>query len=143
MDWTVDTDGTPSIRTGPARGSKGTYYVFVEASGNLTKQAILNSPCFDLSVQSSAEFSFNYHQFGASDMGTIDLVASNNNGVSWTSVWNSSGNLGNTWLTANIDLYAYIGSSVQLRFNRIIGGTWEADIAIDNIIYHLVRLAER
>uniref|UniRef100_UPI002612CB6F GEVED domain-containing protein n=1 Tax=uncultured Dokdonia sp. TaxID=575653 RepID=UPI002612CB6F len=31
-----------------------------------------------------------------------------------------------------IDLAAYVGGSVQLRFNRITGGTWQSDVAIDN-----------
>ncbi|MFT5846319.1 choice-of-anchor J domain-containing protein, partial [Psychroserpens sp.] len=133
IDWTVDADGTPSVRTGPSSASQGTHYIFVEASQNLTKQAILNSPCFDLSTQSSAQFSFDYHQFGSSNMGTINLEASDDNGISWASIWRSTGNLGDSWLTANIDLVAYVGSNVQLRFNRVTGSTWEADIAIDNI----------
>ncbi|NNK88339.1 MAG: T9SS type A sorting domain-containing protein [Flavobacteriaceae bacterium] len=32
-----------------------------------------------------------------------------------------------------MNLSAYAGSAIQLRFNRITGGTWQADIAIDNI----------
>jgi hypothetical protein len=137
LDWTVDANGTPSNNTGPSSAIQGSSYVYVEASGNNTgfptKQAILNSPCFDLSNQSNATFSFNYHQFGASDMGTIDLEASDDNGASWTSIWNSSGNLGNSWQLANVNLSAYSGGSVQLRFNRVTGGTWRADIAIDNV----------
>ncbi|WP_460220493.1 reprolysin-like metallopeptidase [Psychroserpens sp. MEBiC05023] len=137
IDWTVDANGTPSNGTGPSSASQGTYYIYVEASGNGTgypnKQAILNSPCFNLSALSEATFSFKYHQFGATDMGSIDLEASDDNGASWTSIWNSTGNQGNSWLTANVDLGAYVGGNVQLRFNRITGSTWQADIAIDDI----------
>ncbi|MFD1161272.1 immunoglobulin-like domain-containing protein [Hwangdonia seohaensis] len=137
INWTVDANGTPSGSTGPASAVQGSYYIFVEASGNGTgypnKQAIINSPCYDLSGQSSATFSFSYHMYGASDMGTIALEASNDNGLSWTSIWNQSGNKGNSWQTANVDLAAYVGNSVQLRFNRVTGSTWQADIALDNI----------
>ncbi|MGK0446275.1 MAG: hypothetical protein ACJA2M_000043, partial [Polaribacter sp.] len=133
MDWTIDADGTPSGGTGPSSASENTYYVFVEASGNPTKQALLNSPCFDLSSLSDPNFSFKYHQYGSSDTGIIDLEASDDNGANWTSIWNSEGNLGNTWLTANIDLGAYIGNNVQLRFNRVIGNSYKADIAIDDV----------
>ena len=137
IDWTVDANGTPSSGTGPSSASQGSFYVFVEASGNNTgyptKQAILNSPCFDLSALSDAIFSFKYHQFGAADMGSIALEASDDNGASWTSVWNSTGNLGNTWLTADVNLAAYVGGSVQLRFNRVTGSTWQADVAIDDV----------
>lgn len=137
INWTVDANGTPSNNTGPSSASQGTYYIFVEASGNGTgypnKQAIINSPCYDLSAATQATFSFAYHMYGASDMGTIALEASTDNGASWTSLWNESGNKGNSWQTANVDLAAYVGGSVQLRFNRVTGSTWQADIAIDDV----------
>ena len=137
INWTIDSNGTPSNNTGPSSAIGGSFYIFVEASGNGSgfpnKQAIINSPCYDLSQASSATFSFNYHMFGSNDMGTIALDVSNDNGMSWTSIWTESGNKGNTWLSASIDLSGYTGNSVQLRFNRITGGTWQADIAIDNI----------
>gem|GEM_PF-332424 len=136
LNWTRDANGTPSSGTGPSSAAEGSFYMFVEASGTAgypTKQAILNSPCFDLSAQSSATFSFNYHQYGAANMGTLDVEASDDNGASWTSIWNSSGNLGNSWQSASINLSAYVSGSLQLRFNRVTGNTWQADIAIDNI----------
>ncbi|MFD2822446.1 immunoglobulin-like domain-containing protein [Lacinutrix iliipiscaria] len=135
IDWTVDANGTPSSNTGPSSASQGTYYVFVEASSPNypSRRAILNSPCFDLSGMSTPEFSFDYHMYGAADMGTIDLEVSTDDGANWTSIWNESGNKGNTWLSASVDLSAYAGGSVQLRFNRFVGSTWQADIAIDNI----------
>ena len=137
INWTVDANGTPSSGTGPSSAVQGTYYIYVEASGNGTgypnKRAIINSPCYDLSAQASASFSFNYHQYGSTNMGTLDLEVSNDNGSSWVSIWNSSGNLGNSWQSANVDLTAYVGESIQLRFNRLTGSTWQADIAVDNI----------
>jgi hypothetical protein len=71
--------------------------------------------------------------FGANDMGTIALEASNDTGLSWTTIRSESGNKGNSWFNVNLDISQYVGGSVQLRFNRITGGTWQADIAIDNI----------
>lgn len=137
INWTRDSGGTPSSNTGPSAGSPGAWYLYVEASGNGTgypnKRAILNSPCFNLSGESSANFSFNYHMYGASDMGSIAVEASDDNGASWTSLWSRTGNQGNTWLSANIDLSAYVGGGLQLRFNRLVGSTWQADIAIDNV----------
>jgi hypothetical protein len=136
INWTINSAGTPSSNTGPTAANQGSYYIYVEASGNAgypTKQAIINSPCFDLSGLSVASFNFDYHMYGATDMGTIDLEASTNNGASWTSIWSQSGNKGNSWLSASVDLSYYLGNTVQLRFNRITGGTWQADIALDNI----------
>ncbi|EZH75129.1 hypothetical protein ATO12_10415 [Aquimarina atlantica] len=137
INWTVDANGTPSRNTGPSSANQGTYYLYVEASGNGTgfpnKRAILTSPCFDLSGTSSPAFTFTYHMFGASDMGSIAVEASTNDGASWTSIWNQTGNQGNSWNTINLDLSQYIGEALRLRFNRVTGSTWQADIAIDNI----------
>ncbi len=137
LNWTVDANGTPSSGTGPGSASQGTYYIFVEVSGNGTgypnKRAILNSPCFDLGGMTNPSFDFDYHMYGAADMGTIDLEVSTDEGGSWSSIWNESGNKGNQWNSASVDLSAYAGSAIQLRFNRLSGSTWQADIALDNI----------
>lgn len=136
IDWTRDSGGTPSDGTGPSTGSDGAFYVYVEASGNNVgfpnKRAILNSPCFDLSGETETSFVFDYHMFGATDGGRVDLEVSEDNGSSWTSIWNQTGNQGNQWNTVTIDLAAYLGGAVQLRFNRITGGTWQSDVALDN-----------
>ncbi len=137
IDWTRDSGGTPSRSTGPSSADDGTFYLYVEASVNGTgypnKRAIITSPCFDLNDATSAAFSFSYHMFGSNDFGSLDVEASNDEGATWTSVWNRSGNQGNSWQTATIDLAAYLGSGLQLRFNRLTGGTWQADAAIDKI----------
>ncbi|MEM7185105.1 MAG: GEVED domain-containing protein [Bacteroidota bacterium] len=136
LNWTRDSGGTPSNNTGPSSGSSGSFYIYVEASGNGTgypnKQAILNSPCVDLSGESEASFNFDYHMFGANDMGSIALEASTD-GSTWTSIWSQTGNQGNQWNAQTVDLGAYVGGAVELRFNRITGSTWQADIALDNM----------
>ncbi len=137
LDWIINTDGTPSNATGPSNAVDGSSYIYVEASGNGTgypsKQAILNSPCLDLNDATAATFSFQYHMFGASDFGSLDVEASSDDGATWTSVWNRSGSQENSWQNATIDLSAYLGFGLQLRFVRVTGGTWRADAAIDNI----------
>ncbi|MBN2867286.1 MAG: DUF5011 domain-containing protein, partial [Flavobacteriaceae bacterium] len=135
FNWTVDANGTPSSNTGPSSASAGTYYVYMESSSPnySTKRAILNSPCFDLSAESQATFSFDYHMYGASSMGSLALQASDNNGATWTNVWSQLGNQGNSWQTATVDLSAYVGGTVQLRFNGVTGTTWQGDMAVDAI----------
>ncbi|WP_226294326.1 fibronectin type III domain-containing protein [Aquimarina algicola] len=137
INWTINTNGTPSGDTGPSGAVQGSYYIYVEASVNETgypnKQAILTSPCFDLSGATQSIFSFNYHMFGAADMGNITVQASVDQGSSWTNIWSQTGNQGNAWQTATIDLSAYLNKEVQIRFNRVTGSTWQADIAIDNV----------
>ncbi len=137
LDWLQNSGGTPSRNTGPSSADDGVSYLFVEASGNGTgfpqKRATLNSPCFDLNDAGSAVFSFRYHMFGGTDFGSLALEATNDEGVTWTSIWSRTGNQGNSWQTATVDLADYIGSGLQLRFVRVTGSTWQADAAIDKI----------
>lgn len=135
LNWLRRSGTTPSAGTGPSTANDGNTYIYVEASGSgigfPTKQAVLNAPCFDLTDFNDATFSFDYHMFGSNDFGSIALEASNDNGLSWQTVWFLTGNQGNQWNTQVIDLFPYIGGTVQLRFNRITGGTWQADLALD------------
>lgn len=136
LNWTRDSGGTPSASTGPSSGSDGSFYMFVEASGNGTgypsKRAYLNSPCFDLTSQTAANFTFDYHANGTGTMGSISLDASTDDGATWSSIWSQTAHQGNSWNAVTVSLDAYAGSTVQLRFNRLTGNTWQSDVAIDN-----------
>ncbi len=137
LNWQSDASGTPSSNTGPSSATDGSYYIFVEVSGNGTgypsKQAIITSPCLDLSGQSSAFFNFSYHMYGAAAMGSLTVEVSDDDGATWANEWSQSGNQGNQWNTASIDLAAYTGGSVQVRFNTVSGTTWQGDIAVDAV----------
>lgn len=135
FNWTRQSGATPSSNTGPSSASAGSQYIFMESSSPnySAKRAILNSPCFDLNGESQATFEFAYHMYGTTAMGSLAVEASSNNGSSWTNVWSVSGNQGNAWATASVDLSAYVGGTVQLRFNGITGTTWQGDMAVDAV----------
>lgn len=134
FDWIVDANGTPSSGTGPSSAAAGTYYVYVESSSpNFpNKKTILNSPCFNLSTTNTATATFKYHLYGTNEMGGLVLEASTNNGVSWTNIWSKSGNQGNSWLSASVNLNAYTGNTLKLRFVGTTGTTFQGDMAIDD-----------
>ena len=135
FNWATRSGGTPSSNTGPSSANAGSYYIYMESSSPnySNKTAILNSPCFDLSAETQATFEFKYHMYGASTMGSLALEVSVDDGNSWSSVWSRSGNQGNSWLTATVDLSAYVGATVQLRFNGETGTTWQGDMAVDAV----------
>ncbi len=137
-NWLRDSGGTPSNGTGPSNGADGSFYLFLEASNNSSAgqigsnaTAILQSPCFDLSGESSASFSFSNHMFGTS-IGSLTLQASTD-GTTWVNLWTDSGNQGNQWNDVDVNLAAYLGSTVSLRFVGVTGASWSSDIAIDNL----------
>ncbi|WP_299619244.1 S8 family serine peptidase [uncultured Tenacibaculum sp.] len=138
-DWVRDSGGTPSSTTGPSSGADGSFYMFLEASTNgSTGQignnatAILESGCFDLSGKSSAAFTFQNHMYGT-DMGSLTVQASSNDGASWTNIWTQSGNQGNQWNSVSVDLASYLGSTIKLRIVGTTGNGWRSDVAIDNL----------
>ncbi len=135
LDWTHQTGSTPSQNTGASSAVEGSYYLYVESSSpnNPDKVANIDSECFDLSSINSAELSFKYHMYGSA-MGTLNIQVSTNDGANWNTEWTKSGDQGNNWLSASVDLSSYINqSNVKIRFNAITGSGYTSDICIDNI----------
>ncbi|MEP0266354.1 S8 family serine peptidase [Dokdonia sp.] len=137
-DWVRNSGVTPSTDTGPSGATEGSFYMFLEASTNSTTGAIgnnatarLQSNCFDLSGISNATFSFQNHMYGTS-VGSLTVQVSVDD-INWTNVWSQSGNQGNQWNSVDINLDAYIGSSIKLRIVGITGDGWSSDIAIDDL----------
>lgn len=135
LDWTRRTGSTPSSTTGPSSASEGSYYIYVEASSPNypSKVTRIESPCYDLAGESAANFSFKYHMYGA-NMGSLTLEATTD-GSSWTSLWSQSGNKGNSWLSADVNMDAYAGSTVKLRFVGVTGSSYRGDMALDDLSF--------
>lgn len=134
FDWTRNSGGTPSNNTGPSSAFEGSFYVYVETSvpNNPSLTTILNSPCFDLTGETQANYTFNYHMTGNA-VGILRLEASTDDGSSWTEIWSRSGTQGNAWNEANVNLDAFAGASLQLRYRGTSGTSWQGDMAVDNI----------
>lgn len=134
FDWTRNSGATPSGNTGPGNAADGSWYLFMESSSPNYSEKVssLTGPCFDLTTAGSADFSFQYHLYGATNMGGLELQARANEGT-WSTLWSVAGNQGDTWYTASIDLTTYVGSVVQLRFVGTTGSTWQGDTAIDDL----------
>ncbi|WP_298514721.1 T9SS type A sorting domain-containing protein [uncultured Kordia sp.] len=116
----------PTITTG--------NYFYTEASGAANGDvAELVSPLVDLTALTAPALTFNYHMFGA-QIGTLDVIV---NGT--TNVWTLSGQQQGTatapWELAVVDLAAYAGQSITVTFRATAVGTFEGDIAIDNVSF--------
>jgi len=135
FDWVPRSGSTPSSSTGPS-GDHTTgsgYYVYTEAtSPNFpTKHAYIITPSFDFTSLSDAQLSFWYHMYG-SGMGELHLDLYS--GGSWTNdvMTTISGDQGNSWQQRTVDLTAYVGGEVKLRFRGITGSSYTSDICIDD-----------
>jgi len=135
-DWRVFEGSTPSANTGPDfdynPGTATGNYAYLEASTpcvNLTANML--SPCVDLSTITNPMLSFAYHMYGT-DMGTlyVDILA---NGAWTNNVWSMTGNKGNSWLIANINLSAWASQKINVRWRGVTGANFLSDMAIDAI----------
>ncbi len=141
-DWVRDSNGTPSNNTGPGAASDGNFYMYTEASNggagfigpNAT--AILTSPCFDFTNVGGATFSFDYHMYGSS-IGNLSVEVSDDSGDNWSVLQVISGQQQTSgsapWIHSSLNLNAYIGDVISVRFVGTTGNGILSDIAIDNV----------
>nr|WP_321221217.1 GEVED domain-containing protein [uncultured Psychroserpens sp.] len=140
IDWTRDSNGTPSNDTGPSTGDGDVFYMYTEASvdgtGFPSKVANFVSPCFDFTGKDNIQFTYSYHMYG-NFIGSLRLQISLDNGATYTTIDEYDTNLGNTWNQKTVNLSTYKNQTIKLRFNAITGSNtssgWNSDIAIDNI----------
>nr|WP_321224585.1 fibronectin type III domain-containing protein [uncultured Psychroserpens sp.] len=120
--------------TGPDSTITTGNYFYTEASGGSAGDTTdLNAPLVDLSALTTPSLTFNYHMFG-DQTGTIDVIV---NGA--TSVFSISGQqqafATTPWELAVIDLSAFAGQTIAVTFRATSAGTFEGDMAIDNVSF--------
>ncbi len=139
FNWLINSGGTPSNNTGPS-GDHTTgsgYYIYTEATdpNNPYKHADLITPGFNLTSLTDVEVRFWYHMYdntGSNYMGSLHLD------VFLNDVWIDdvmtpiSGNQGDQWYEQVVDLTAYAGEIIELRFRGITGLGYASDICIDD-----------
>lgn len=131
---------TPTPNTGPSTAADGNYYVYAEATGNPGGVTVIESPCYDFSNLGQPQMSFKYHMNGQ-DAGQLIMQVSTDGGSLWGSpgssafIFDITGDQGNTWQTANVDLSYFSGyPRIRVRLGVIVGNTGDVgDIAIDAV----------
>lgn len=146
MDWlTRQGPAANEIQTGPAGDVSGNgNYLFLQtlqASCQNGARAHLQSSCLvvDTSETVQCHLSFHSHMWGAA-MGTLQVEASRNGGVTWDTLWALGGNQGRDWRKVFVDLAGYRGDTLQLRFAGTSGPGRTSQMALDEIELHGVTL---
>jgi len=136
LDWIRKSGATPSNFTGPDIAIEGSYYMYVEASGNNhpNKKAVLSFYKNHLENSlTDVNFSFDYNMYGY-QMGSLKLIAIvNENTTNPIPLWSQSGNNGVAWKQQTINLNNFIGSHLELRFEGQTGQGYTSDIDIDKL----------
>ena len=126
--WTLDANGTPSTNTGPSDDiTGGGNYMYYETTSTPPSPVNLVSECLDISSLTNPTLSFYYHMYGTT-IGTLEVI------INSDTLWSLSGNQGNYWHLAQVDLSNYIGVNIVITFSAIYGGSFTGDIAIDNVM---------
>lgn len=141
-DWTVDIGGTATTTTGPGTdhtlGTSTGRYIYTESSTCYGVTHIAESPVYDISsMTNDAVLSFWYHMFGPS-MGTLQFqVESPYASDNWVTIWSRSGPgqaaRVDPWINVNVPIPASVGDLVQLRIVGITGGSFNSDMAVDDV----------
>lgn len=139
-NWIATNGGTPSSGTGPevdntTRTASGTF-IYTEASySNPGDVAEYISPCINIS-STNAELEFAYHMFG-SNTGELHLDIETDSGyvldVIPALIGQQQTSQTDDFILQTVDLSAYYGQSIKIRFRAIRGAHWDGDIAIDDM----------
>ncbi|MCB0704881.1 MAG: hypothetical protein KDC34_06200 [Saprospiraceae bacterium] len=140
MDWLANTGPTPTTNTGPSTDISGTgTYFYMEASGACLEgsRAELYSPCLLIgaAASSSCHFSFWYHMYGT-HVNAMMLEISIDGWQTSDTLWQLSGDQGDSWFQVFIELSAYDGLEAQMRFVGFDGNNARADIALDELVFY-------
>ncbi|MEW4925216.1 T9SS type A sorting domain-containing protein [Algibacter sp. 2305UL17-15] len=145
-NWLASKGLIHSKGTGPKQksGSVSNTYIFAEASGvEAGAVAEFISPCFYVEFENS-ELEFGYHMFGKR-IGElhIDLKTEDGyiNDIIPALVGGQQQNQDDDFLTTSVNLSAYTGQNVKIRFRAVRGSGWDGDIAIDNISVNIIYTA--
>ncbi len=136
IDFRVSSGATPSTTTGPdvdhTLGSATGKYAYLEASACFGATAELVSPCLNLNGTTAPQLVFWYHMYGA-DMGELHVDVSSNGSWTLDVMTPITGDQGNQWRQATVNLVPYIGTTINVRFRGITGAEFTSDIALDDI----------
>lgn len=135
-NWKRRTSPTPTANTGPSAPYSGNYFRYVESSGNNGnpgKTAVLTTRrCLNITGVQVPIFQFYYNLNGA-DMGQLLVQLSTDGGTPWTApVWSTSGDQGDNWKKAVVQLSAYSSTQLRIRLVGITGNGPLSDLAIDS-----------
>lgn len=133
--WTSGQNGTQSFNTGPSSDHTTGTGKFVYTEGFNGVNTNITSPSIDISGLTSPELRFWYHMFG-NNISEMKILI--NDGTSWFTQTTLSGQSqtsnGAAWKERIIDLSAYAGDTIKIRFRGTKTGFGQAsDIALDDL----------
>ncbi|XP_022097778.1 MAM and LDL-receptor class A domain-containing protein 1-like isoform X1 [Acanthaster planci] len=137
FDWTRNNGATASSQTGPPTdhtlGNIYGYYVFIETSAPRVVDDFAYLFSETLPANTDMCLTFWYHMYGV-DIGTLQVWLETTvlNPAYWTLVWSKTGDQGNYWQNAIVDIKSE-NSVFEVIFEGRVGPSFSGDIALDDI----------
>lgn len=141
IDFRTHNGGTGSANTGPSndhtQGVNSGKYLYLETSGNggsgcRNQVAYLHSPCIDLANTNQPTLTFWRHMYGSS-IGELHVDVLSNGQWVEDVIPEVSGNQGNMWTQEVVNLAAFAGETIVIRFRATTGNGFSGDLALDDI----------
>ncbi|XP_019641851.1 PREDICTED: MAM and LDL-receptor class A domain-containing protein 1-like [Branchiostoma belcheri] len=135
FDWTRQQGSTGTTNTGPSSdhttGSGKGYYMYIETSGLQSGDiARLSSPVLSTDIKC---LEFWYHMYGTST-GELNVYQRFTGSAELgTPVWSQTGDQGDAWKQATVDLVT--DKNFYVVFEGVRGTSYRGDIAIDDVSY--------
>ena len=133
-NWTVGTGPSPGANTGPngdhTTGSAN--YLYTENNFTAVVARVI-SPCLDFTGNTYPKVDFWYHMWGTG-IGTLNVDYLDNTGT-WVNAWSLSGQQGNSWQKAIVDLAPLANQVSRIRISHITAG-FGCELAIDDILIY-------
>lgn len=139
LDWRTHSGSTGSAGTGPSADhtSGNGNYLYIEGSGNggsgcQNADAVVYSPCFDLTQTNQPKLHYWRHMEGG---GIGSLTVDVFDGSKWhNGLHTFTGEQGPDWLEDSLDLAIFGSNIINIRFRGTTGNSWQTDMAIDDIL---------
>jgi len=130
----VGTGPSPGFNTGPSADhtSGNGNYLYTPNNFTFYTSGVV-TPCIDLTTASAPKLEFYYHMYGVG-IGTMNVDILDTSG-NFINTWNLTGDQGNQWNAALIDLTNYTGQIVKIRFSHSNTG-FSSEAAIDDILIY-------
>jgi len=132
MDWIIGYNNTPSNYTGPENDVSGDNYMYLEASNNNNKSAVIYTPCIDLSTYNEPFLTY-YTHFHGNHMGSLVVDITTDLGQTWTNLKSHVGENGNEWYANNFSLGPFENQNIYIRFTGTTSTGYQGDMALDFI----------
>ncbi len=126
---------TASVQTGPNADVSGSgKYIYTEYSGGAVGPGRITTPYIYLPTNLlNPRLKFSYHMFGT-DIDSLYIQLSNGGTFNWVAglVGQQQTSNAQAWKTDSVDLSAYIGDTIRIRFSGLSHG-FNGDIALDEV----------